>query len=40
LAGLLIDQEREVLRAYRARGLRLAARRRLSGWSILVLRRP
>jgi ribosomal protein L11 methyltransferase len=40
LAGLLADQERDVLRAYRARGLRLAARRRLSGWSILVLRRP
>jgi ribosomal protein L11 methyltransferase len=40
LAGLLIDQEREVLRAYRARGLRLDARRRLNGWSILVLRRP
>jgi ribosomal protein L11 methyltransferase len=40
LAGLLVDQEADVLRAYRARGLRLAARRRLSGWSILVLRRP
>jgi ribosomal protein L11 methyltransferase len=40
LAGLLIDQEREVLHAYRARALRLSARRRLSGWSILVLRRP
>jgi ribosomal protein L11 methyltransferase len=40
LAGLLVDQERAVLRAYRARGLRLEARRRLGGWSILVLRRP
>jgi len=40
LAGLLVDQERDVLRAYRARGLRLAACRRLNGWSILVLRRP
>lgn len=39
LAGLLVDQEHAVLRAYRARGLRLAARRRISGWSILVLRR-
>jgi ribosomal protein L11 methyltransferase len=40
LAGLLVEQERDVLRAYRARGLRLEARRHLGGWSILVLRRP
>ncbi len=40
LSGLLVEHEREVMRAYRARGLVLAGRRRIAGWSTLVMRRP
>ena len=40
LAGLTRDQERQVLAAYRARGLVPAFRIRLEHWSTLVLRRP
>lgn len=39
LSGLLVEHEGEVLRAYRARGLVFASRRRIAGWSTLVLRR-
>lgn len=40
LSGLIARQERAVLAAYRARGLRLARRIALGGWSTLALRRP
>ncbi len=39
LSGLLDSQEDRVLAAYRPRGLTLEARRRLEGWSTLVLQR-
>jgi len=39
LAGLLADQEDMVLAAHRRQGLELVRRRRLDGWSILVLGR-
>jgi ribosomal protein L11 methyltransferase len=40
LAGLTRDQERQVLAAYRARGLVAAFRIRQEHWSTLVLKRP
>lgn len=40
LSGLLVKQEREVLSAYHAQGLRLVARWRREGWATLMLRRP
>ncbi len=40
LSGLLIAQERAVLEAHRALGLRLERRHRLGDWSALLLRRP
>ncbi|HLG88410.1 MAG TPA: 50S ribosomal protein L11 methyltransferase [Alphaproteobacteria bacterium] len=40
LSGLLARQERGVLAAYRAAGLKLVARRRIAGWSTLMLARP
>jgi ribosomal protein L11 methyltransferase len=40
LAGLTVDQERQVAAAYRNRGLRIARRLRLEDWSILVFTRP
>lgn len=40
LSGLLTAQEKEVLMAYRSRGLRLARAFRHEGWSALVLFRP
>ncbi len=40
LSGLLISQQRGVLGAYRSRGWRLHARRRLDGWATLTLTRP
>jgi ribosomal protein L11 methyltransferase len=40
LSGLLIEQEREVLAAHRALGLRCEARRHHGDWSALLLRRP
>jgi ribosomal protein L11 methyltransferase len=40
LSGLLIRQEQAVLAAHRAAGLRLVARRRIAGWSTLILTRP
>lgn len=39
LSGLLQSQERMVLAAYAAQGLRLSFRLRREGWSVLVLRR-
>lgn len=39
LSGLLTRQEKEVLLAYRSRGLRLEKTIRRNGWSVLVLRR-
>ena len=39
LSGLLVGQEAMVLSAWRGRGLALAGRFRLDGWSTLVLRR-
>ncbi len=39
LAGLLADQEDMVLAAHRRRGFELVRRRRLDGWSILVVGR-
>jgi ribosomal protein L11 methyltransferase len=40
LSGLLVAQEREVMGAYRAQGLRLVARWRRNGWATLMLGRP
>ena len=40
LSGLLVRQERAVLTAHEAAGLRLAARRRIGGWSTLIVTRP
>lgn len=40
LSGLLTHQEPQVRAAYNGRGLTLAGRRRLNGWSTLVYRRP
>jgi ribosomal protein L11 methyltransferase len=37
LSGILIDQAREVIAAYRAAGFRLHAHRRVTGWSVLYL---
>lgn len=37
LSGLLVDQERMVMEAYRTQGLVLAKRYRINGWSTLVL---
>ncbi|MEQ8603543.1 MAG: 50S ribosomal protein L11 methyltransferase [Marivibrio sp.] len=37
LSGLLIEQEAMVLNAYRTQGLRLLGRRRIDGWSALLL---
>jgi ribosomal protein L11 methyltransferase len=37
LSGLVVDQERWVVRAYRDRGFRLERRIRVEGWSTLVL---
>lgn len=39
LSGLLVAQEAMVFAAYRAQGFRLAERRRIDGWSTLVLKR-
>jgi len=39
LSGLLVTQEAMVLNAYRTQGLRLEGRRRIDGWSALLLRR-
>ena len=40
LSGLLIPQERYVLGAFRACGLRLIKRQHISGWSTIILRKP
>jgi ribosomal protein L11 methyltransferase len=40
LSGLLTHQEPQVKAAYAGQGLRLAARRRLNGWSTLTYARP
>ncbi|MEP7210190.1 MAG: 50S ribosomal protein L11 methyltransferase [Alphaproteobacteria bacterium] len=40
LSGLLTHQEPQVRGAYSGRGLNLVARRRITGWSTLVYRRP
>ena len=40
LSGLLTHQEPQVRAAYAGQGLRLAARRRLNGWSTLTYARP
>ncbi len=39
LSGLLLSQQRAVLGAYRARGWRLAGRRRRDGWATLIVAR-
>lgn len=39
LSGLLVEQEPQVLAAYRAQGLRLERKWRIDGWSTLLLRR-
>jgi ribosomal protein L11 methyltransferase len=40
LSGLLTHQEPQVRAAYSGRGLNLVGRRRITGWSTLVYRRP
>lgn len=40
LSGLLARQEAGVLAAHRAAGLRLVGRRRIGGWSTLIVTRP
>lgn len=40
LSGLLVSQEALVLAACRRHGLHLSGRRRIQGWSTLLLRRP
>jgi hypothetical protein len=40
LAGLLIEDERDLLRRAREAGLRFEARRRARPWSVLLLSAP